>query len=261
MMSELQINKIYNTDCLELMKQLDVGKNGFEGFDLIIADPPYFKVVKDDWDNQWETEEEYYEWCEQWISEAFRLLKPNGSFYIWNWFDNICHLGYFAKQKGFVIRNLIAWNRGGGRERNNWCSKKEDLLYLTKSNNPTFNLQDVLLPADHPARKMSKQAWDRGKYERKGRKNYNEEAVNPSNVWYDSLVAKNSKEKVNHSTQKPLSVCDRIIRASSDTDDLVYIPFAGSGSEIVSCINNSRNWVASEINELYIDEVINPRIS
>lgn len=251
----LEINKIYNEDCLKTMSKIESNS-----IDLIVADPPYYKIVKEDWDNQWKTEQEYYEWCRKWIKESKRILKKNGSLYIWNWFDNICELGHIATDEGFIIRNLITWNRGGGRERNNWCSKKEELLYLTLTDNPTFNLENVLLPADHPSRKMSKQAWERGKYERKGRKNYNKESVNPSNVWYDSLVARNSKEYVGHPTQKPLSVCDRIVKASSNKGNLVYIPFAGSGSEIVSCINNQRNYIASETNIDYINEIIINRI-
>ena len=251
----MEMNRIYCMDCVEYMKGLPD-----ECVDLIIADPPYYKIVKEDWDNQWATEYDYYNWCSQWITEGYRILKENGSMYIWNWFDNICEIGHLAKSNGFIIRNLICWNRGGGREKRNWGSKKEDLLYLTKSNKPTFNLQDVLLSPNDPSRKMSKSAWERGRYERKGWKNYNEEPVNPSNVWYDSLVAPNAKEKVPHPSQKPLSVCDRIIKASSNESDLVYIPFAGSGSEVVSCINNNRNYLATEINKKYIDEIIIPRI-
>ena len=50
-----------------------------------------------------------------------------------------------------------------------------------------------------------------------------------------------------------------VIQSSSNENDVVYIPFAGSGSEIVSCINNKRNWIATEINKEYIDDIINPR--
>lgn len=85
--------------------------------------------------------------------------------------------------------------------------------------------------------------------------------VNPSNVWFDSQVSFNSKEKVDHPTQKPLSICDRIVKASSNKKDLVYIPFAGSGSEIASCIKNNRNYIASEINKEYVDNIIIPRIN
>lgn len=88
-----------------------------ECINLIIADPPYCKILKNKWDNQWKTENDYYNWCKEWIKEFKRIIKPNGSIYIWNWFDNICSLGYYAKQEGFIIRNLITWMRGGGREK------------------------------------------------------------------------------------------------------------------------------------------------
>ena len=72
---------------------------------------------------------------------------------------------------------------------------------------------------------------------------------------------KNYPEWVNHPTQKPLSLCDKIVKASSNEGDVVYIPFAGSGSEIESCIRNNRNYIATEINREYIDEIILPRIN
>ena len=252
----IEINKLYVENCMETMRKIED-----KSVDLIIADPPYFRILKNDWDNQWKTEKEYYLWCREWLKEFRRIIKPNGSVYIWNWFDNICSIGHFAKDEGFIIRNLITWNRGGGREKKNWGSKKEDLLYLSLTETPIFNLEDILISPNDPNRKMSKSAWERGKYERKGRKDYNNEKANPSNVWYDSMVSYNSKENVNHPSQKPLSICERIIKGSSNENDLVYIPFAGSGSEIEACINTKRNWIASEISEEYVNDIILPRIT
>lgn len=74
----VELNKIYNMDCIEYMKTLP--KNCI---DPIIADPPYFKIVKNDWDNQWKTKEEYLQWCKNWINDCFRVLKTTGSIYIW----------------------------------------------------------------------------------------------------------------------------------------------------------------------------------
>ena len=67
-------------------------------------------------------------------------------------------------------------------------------------------------------------------------------------------------EYTKHPTQKPLSISNRIVKVHSEENDLVYIPFAGSGSEIVSCIKNNRNWIATELEEKYINEIIVPRI-
>ena len=74
----MELNKVYNIDCIEYMKSLPD-----ECIDLIIADPPYFKIVKDEWDNQWNTEEDFYKWCREWIYECKRILKPTGSLYIY----------------------------------------------------------------------------------------------------------------------------------------------------------------------------------
>lgn len=86
-------------------------------------------------------------------------------------------------------------------------------------------------------------------------------------MWIDITEAsQSSKERFKlksgktFPTVKAQKLCDRIINASSNEDDLVYIPFAGSGSEVISCIRNNRKWLATEINVGYIDEIIKPRI-
>ena len=236
-------NILYNEDWAKVIQTIPDNY-----FNLVILDPPYFQILKEKWDNQWKTEEEYFLWIELLLSEVYRVTKEDGSIYIWNWFDKIFDIGVIAKKQKYNIRNLITWNRGGGRERNNWSSAKEELLYLTiDKNNFTFNNEDILVGLDDPSRKLSKSSWERKEYKTKDRK----EMVNPTNVWYNGIVHSLSPEKVDHPSQKPLSVCDRIIKASSNKNDIVFIPFAGSGSEIVSCINNERQWIATETNEKY----------
>lgn len=70
----------------------------------------------------------------------------------------------------------------------------------------------------------------------------------------------NYKEATEHPTQKPEKLAERIILASSKPGDLVVIPFAGSGSELVQSIRNGRDFLASEINALYVDQIILPRL-
>ena len=69
------------------------------------------------------------------------------------------------------------------------------------------------------------------------------------------------KVRYGHKTQKPKDITDRIIKASSNEGDLVYIPFAGSGSEIVSCLEHRRRYIATETNKEYIDNIIYNRIN
>jgi site-specific DNA-methyltransferase (adenine-specific) len=67
------------------------------------------------------------------------------------------------------------------------------------------------------------------------------------------------KVRYGHPTQKPQDICQRIVKASSNENDNVLIPFAGSGSEIVACEELKRNWTAFEIEDSYI-EIINKRL-
>ena len=70
----------------------------------------------------------------------------------------------------------------------------------------------------------------------------------------------NYKEATEHPTQKPEKLAERMLLASSRMGDLVAIPFAGSGSEIVQCVKNGRDFIASEINESYVVNIILPRL-
>jgi DNA modification methylase len=251
----LETNTIYKKDAYLAIKEIKT-----ESVNLIIADFPYYEILKNSWDNQWDSEEKYYDWIRLFLIEFKRVLIPNGSLYIWNWFDNICSIGHFAKQEGFIIRNLITWRRGGGREKKNWASQKEDLLYLTLTNNPVFNLQDILIDLDDDSRVMKKSSWERYKYNFAERKSKSQSLVNPSNVWFDTMVLPNSPEKVDHPSQKPISVCNRIIKASSNIGDLILIPFAGSGSECESARKLGRNYIGFETSQKYIN-IANKRIS
>ena len=80
------------------------------------------------------------------------------------------------------------------------------------------------------------------------------------NVWEYPRIMPNYKESTRHPTQKPEKLAERIILASSMPEDLVFIPFAGSGSEIVQCMKHRRNFIATEINTSYVRDIIQPRI-
>lgn len=82
----MDTNIIYNIDCVAGMNQMI----DEESIDLIIADPPYFKVIGEKWDYLWRTEEDYLEWSEKWIAEAARVLRMGGSFYLFGYFRMLC---------------------------------------------------------------------------------------------------------------------------------------------------------------------------
>ena len=96
-----------NQDCLEFLSSLDD-----DVIDLICTDPPYYRVVNDEWDNQWFTIDEYYEWCEKWINELGRVAKWNCSFWLFGFPEQLCTLLPVINNAGFTFRQQIVVNKG-----------------------------------------------------------------------------------------------------------------------------------------------------
>lgn len=236
----IEKNRVYNMDCLDFMSNLPD-----HSIDLIIADPPYFEV-KGEFDFIYENEKDYLSFIEETIIQFKRVLKPTGSLYI-----------YSSQQMGakfdlmlrnyFDIKNRLIWYRTGGVS----PSKKfklshEPLFYCVNDlSNHTWNVDDIRI---------------KSKYAEKD-KRLNPKGKVPDDVWEIPNLVGRKKEKVDHPTQKPLALCDRIVKVSSNEGELVYVPFGGSGSEIVSCILNNRAFVSTELNKDYIKNLIEPRIA
>ena len=98
-------NKIINADCLDILKQLPD-----KCIDCILTDPPYFGIVKNDWDNQWKNIKEFQEWVGIIGKELYRVLKDNGSFY---WFGDDKTIAYCQVEldKYFNLLNNIIFKK------------------------------------------------------------------------------------------------------------------------------------------------------
>lgn len=246
----MNLNQIYHQDCLEFMQSLSN-----ECIDLIIADPPYFQVVKEKWDHQWVTEVDYLNWCKLWIAESIRILKPHGNLVIWG------QLGekYITYARLLVMledefpelirKNIVTVKRNKGQGTStNFMSNREEFVWLTKSKKGyTFNKQYTTELKNNYGYKANQ---EKPPYKVAG------------NVWTDIVFPwfGSKSEPYMNTAQKPLLACERILNALSNEGDVVYIPFGGSGSEIESCLMNNRQWIATELNETYINSFILPRI-
>jgi len=97
-----------NSDCLDLLDSLPP-----ESVDLIIADPPYFEILKAEWDRQWESESRYLAWCARWTAACSRALKPSGALYVWGTTKTDTFLRYkldvLERVPELVYRNWIIW--------------------------------------------------------------------------------------------------------------------------------------------------------
>ncbi len=241
---KIQKNKIYSGDCVKLMKNLPDNS-----VDLIIIDPPY-NLNKDFGNNsdKWENVEDWFEWSKEWLKESKRVLKDNGSIFVYGIHDYICYTQCYLYELGLKYGRMFIWfyENGWSGYTKKPSANYEPLLWFTKSKKYTY----------HPIREPYKSA-DRIKY--KITKNGKSWMPNPlgkhgGDVWQiPTLAGKNfEKEKVEHPTQKPIAICDKIIKHFSNENDLILVPFAGSGSELVSAKINNRNYIGFELNNDYI---------
>ena len=132
------LNSILNVDCLDGFKSVED-----ESVDLIIADPPYFKVIGEKWDYAWRTEIEYIEWCKKWFIEVDRCLRKGGSFYIFGYFRMLSYLLPILEDMGLTLRQQIIVNKGmkavSGRATKNYKmfpNVTESILFLVKDSKP-----------------------------------------------------------------------------------------------------------------------------
>lgn len=244
------INKIYNEDCLSFMK-----KQKDNSINLIIADVPY-NIGKDYGNDSDKTPKDtYIDTLKAWVKEFHRILTNDGTLFVYTGkqFNSYYRIEI---DQCFDIKNDIVWHydSSGVQAKTKYGSLYEPIIYATKDKkNYTFNTQLALVEAKTGSKRKLID------YRKNPPQPYNTEKVD-GDVWYYTRVRYKMPEYTKHPTQKPLSICERIIDVHSNKGDIVYIPFAGSGSEIEMCMMKERNWIATELNNEYIEEIIKPRI-
>jgi site-specific DNA-methyltransferase (adenine-specific) len=225
----LPFNQILFGDCVQLLPTIPDNS-----IDLIIADPPY-NLGKDYGNNQdnqdWQA---YATFTQRWLNEAHRILKPNGSIYVFMGVRFIAQLFGLLEQK-FIFNSWITWHYTQGMGRKvGFSPRHEDILFFTKSSHYTFNLDAIRIPQKY------------------FRKRNNMEGANPGDMWQFSHVHYSNPERQAHPTQKPEALLERIIRASSNEQDVILDPFVGSGTtcRVAQVLNRQR--IGIDINPDYI---------
>ena len=237
-------NKTICGDTFEILKLLPE-----KSFDLLFADPPY-NLSKNFGENSFKQTslDEYENWLDSWLKDCVRLLKPTASVYIcgdWRSSSAIERIG----MNYFVLRNRITWEREKGRgAKANWKNASEDIWFFTVSNDYTFNLDSVktkrkvLAPYTENGKPKD---WDKSK-------EGNFRLTHPSNLWTDLTVPFWSMpENTDHPTQKPEKLLAKIILASTDENDFILDPFAGSGTTAVVAKKLNRAFCGIERDENY----------
>ena len=256
---------ILKMDCIEGMKKLVDSS-----VDIIIADPPYNigKNFGNDSDKQ--EMNKYLEWCDKWIEQGFRILKPKGTMFIYG-FSEILAFIRVRIDLSYNVRWLVwHYTNKNTPTAKTWCRSHESILCCSKDKHPIFNRDDVREPytegfvknAAGKTRKATKGRFSNGEKETVYKAHAN--GALPRDVIKVSALAGGAgkKERVDHPTQKPLELCEKLIKSAIDKENsnLIVVPFAGSGSECVASKKLGFNFIGYEINPEYV-ELCRKRIS
>lgn len=278
-------------DCIKKLRSINDNY-----FDLVIADPPYWKVVGEKWDYQWRTEDDYIQWSKKWLQEVYRTLRIGGSFYVFGYFRMLVLLVPILQEMGFELRQQIVINKGmksvAGRATKNYKmfpNVTESILFLVKDNK-RFAKELLLgqqkklgLKAKEINEALGVKSNGGGMWSIYTGKNICEQfptrelweklqKILQFNIPYERVAQTYNPEmgvtdvwddidfyaeKRIHPTQKPLHLIERLVRVSSNEGDRVLDPFAGSGSTLIACERNNRKATVIELDEGYFNGINN----
>jgi DNA modification methylase len=258
--------KIHQGDCIDLMQKIEAGT-----IDLVFADPPFNIGYEYDEYHDRQEDDEYVSWSAQWLAEVFRVLKPNGTFWLSIGDEFAAELNVAAKEIGFKTRSWVVWYYTFGvnctkkfsrshvhlfhfvKDENNYTFNADDpqvrvpsaraLVYADKRANPSGRLPDdtwIVRPAADDSWVLRPQDLPDG--------------FQPTDdTWYYARVAGTFKERKGfHGCQMPEQLLGRIVRTSSNSGDVVFDPFAGSGTTLAVAKKLDRKWMGCELSEEYV---------
>lgn len=235
------LNQIFNEDAITGLQRIPDGS-----IDLILTDPPY--GLGKDYGNNSDKQDatDYLAWTERWIEAALPKLKSTGSLYIFLTWRYSPEIFVMLKQRMTMINEII-WDRRvpsmGGSTRS-YTSVHDTIGLFVKSKNYYFDLDAVRIPYDAETKKARSRSIFVGA-------KWLELGYNPKDLWSVSRIHKENPERVNHPTQKPLEIIERMIMASCPDNGVILDLFMGSGTTAVAARRCGRQFVGFELNPDY----------
>tara|TARA_Y100000385_G_scaffold262037_1_gene293364 strand:- start:860 stop:2008 length:1149 start_codon:yes stop_codon:yes gene_type:complete len=241
----LPLNKIIKGDSIESMRSLPDNS-----IDVIFADPPYNLQLKNDlsrpdsskvngvtegWD-RFKSFEEYDKFTKDWISEAQRILKPEGTIWVIGSYHNIFRVGNAMQNLGFWILNDIIWHKSNPMPNfkgTRFTNAHETIIWASKNHNSKYNFNY------HAMKSLN-------------------EGIQMRSDWYIPICSggeriKDSNGNKIHSTQKPEALLYRVLLSSSKKDDIILDPFFGTGTTGAVAKKLGRNFIGLEREDIYIN--------
>ncbi|OYW49732.1 MAG: modification methylase [Novosphingobium sp. 28-62-57] len=237
-------NQILRGDCIAEMRKLPDAS-----IDMIFADPPYnlqlggdlarpdgshVDAVTNDWD-KFSSFATYDKFTREWLIEAHRLLKPDGSIWVIGSYHNIFRVGTILQDLGFWILNDIIWRKANPMPNfkgTRFTNAHETLIWASKSEKSkyTFNYRAMKTLNDELQMRSD---W-----------------VLPICSGPERLRRNGTKA---HPTQKPEALLYRVMLATTNKGDVVLDPFFGTGTTGAVAKRLGRDWIGCEREDDYIE--------
>ena len=224
------INKITQGDSKILISQIP---DNF--FDLILTDPPY--EIED---------------MSPWFNHFSRILKPNGSIYIFG-NKNMIAEHWFSQLK-MPFKDLLIWYyKNSPKVKGFWRMSMQAIIYA-HNGNPVFHEDEARVPYLPSTQKLhGRMRPSSGRMKESKPYNMSKGALPRDVIECPALLGHLAKERVGHRDQKPFSLIEKLVRTSSNPGDMIFDPFSGSGTTAEVCFKNKRNYITFEINPKNVD--------
>ncbi len=220
--------------CGDAIKELS--KLSANSVNLIIADPPY--NLGKDYGNNHDLKgfQEYLDFTNTWLTEAKRVLKDDGTIYVFMGVRFISFLyNILEREQKLYFNSWICWHytQGLGKTKG-FSPRHDDILMFTKTKKFNFYLDNIRIP----------QKFYRSRNNMRG--------ANPGDVWLFSHVHYCNENRQKHPTQKPEGLIERMVLASTIENDFIVDPFSGSGTTLRVCQQLNRKCLGIELNPEYV---------
>ena len=236
---EASDGKLFTGDSLLWLKTLQSDNIGKAAWDFFASD------------------EAYLDWCDAWIEEVVRILKPTGSFYICGFSEILSDVKCRVSKRFAGCRWLIWHYKNKANLGNDWGRSHESIVHFRKSSKFSLNIDDIRIPynahtlkyPEHPQSESS--AFSHGDISVRQHWKPNPLGAKPKDVVELPTTCNGMGEKTPHPTQKPEALLRKLILAASKPGDLVIDPFSGSGTTLVAARQLKRNWLGCDLSAQY----------
>jgi site-specific DNA-methyltransferase (adenine-specific) len=239
---KLEIDNIYNMDCIEGMKRIPD-----ETVDLVITDPPFaidFKARKSNYNRTQSrvlegyneiSKEQYHDFTLRWMREVYRVLKQSGSMFVFSGWNNLKHILIALDEVGFITVNHIIW--------------KYQFGVVTKRKFVTSHYHCLYVCKNDKKRKFF--PYSRFKKEERDQNRNSLNYKDREDVWI--IKREYWTGDIKTPTKLPKELIRKILQYSSEKGDLVLDPFLGSGQVALVSKMMERHYLGFEVVKEYYD--------